>query len=215
MKRCPECDFIYLDTDEFCDLDGTPLVATDVLSDSTNEADPEQEPAAPPPAIAPANSRQSWKRLSIVAVAGATLGIILFLIYFGLTRQRPAASESEVVYLSTPQQQVIPTPIPSPTVSPTIEPTPAAVAKATTAPEKTTARGSLSSSPVSTSGDERTRRGPVRIQLTDGSLIEADEAWRTKEGVWYRRKGLVTRLEPKRVRAIVRVPATPSPSPKE
>ena len=33
------------------------------------------------------------------------------------------------------------------------------------------------------------------IMLTSGGKIEADEVWRTKDGVWYRRNGMVTLLK--------------------
>jgi len=49
-----------------------------------------------------------------------------------------------------------------------------------------------------------TRRGgnPV-IVLTSGGKIEADEVWRTRDGYWYRKNGIVTLLKPGRVKAIV------------
>ena len=33
MKRCPQCSFLYLDSDQICDLDQTPLVADDFETD--------------------------------------------------------------------------------------------------------------------------------------------------------------------------------------
>ena len=39
--------------------------------------------------------------------------------------------------------------------------------------------------------------------LTSGGKIEADEVWRTKDGVWYRRNGIVTLLKAGQVKAIV------------
>jgi hypothetical protein len=49
-----------------------------------------------------------------------------------------------------------------------------------------------------------TRQGgkPV-IVLVSGGKIETDEAWRTKDGVWYRRNGIVTLLKTGQVKAIV------------
>jgi hypothetical protein len=49
-----------------------------------------------------------------------------------------------------------------------------------------------------------TRRGgkPVII-LTTGGKIEADEVWRTRDGYWYRKNGIVTLLKPARVKAVV------------
>jgi hypothetical protein len=45
--------------------------------------------------------------------------------------------------------------------------------------------------------------GKPVILLTSGGKIEADEAWRTKDGVWYRRNGMVTLLKRAQVKAIV------------
>jgi hypothetical protein len=41
------------------------------------------------------------------------------------------------------------------------------------------------------------------ILLTTGGRIDADEVWRTRDGIWYRRAGIVTLLKPHRVKAIV------------
>jgi hypothetical protein len=66
---------------------------------------------------------------------------------------------------------------------------------------------------VSTSGDEKTRRGQVTIRLTNGTSVEADEAWETGEGIWYRRRGVVTLLERDQVKAIERaIEKAPSPA---
>ena len=49
-----------------------------------------------------------------------------------------------------------------------------------------------------------TRQGgkPV-IMLVSGGKIDADEVWRTKDGVWYRRNGIVTLLKRGQVKNIV------------
>jgi hypothetical protein len=39
--------------------------------------------------------------------------------------------------------------------------------------------------------------------LTSGGKIDADEVWRTKDGVWYRRNGIVTLLKRAQVKNIV------------
>jgi len=38
--------------------------------------------------------------------------------------------------------------------------------------------------------------------LASGGKIEADEVWRTKDGVWYRRNGIVTLLKRAQVKNI-------------
>jgi hypothetical protein len=45
--------------------------------------------------------------------------------------------------------------------------------------------------------------GKPVILLTTGGRIEADEVWRTRDGIWYRRAGIVTLLKRNKVKAIV------------
>ncbi len=59
----------------------------------------------------------------------------------------------------------------------------------------------------------------LQFDLTNGTSVEADEAWETSEGIWYRRRGVVTLLKRDQVKAIEKpspAPAasvTPAPSP--
>jgi hypothetical protein len=85
--------------------------------------------------------------------------------------------------------------------SSTPEPTPTIGPKTTPSPRVTSTK--LSSNPVSTTSDQNSSRG-VTIRLTDGGTIAADEAWSTKEGIWFRRNGVVTLLKRNRVSAIER-----------
>jgi hypothetical protein len=41
------------------------------------------------------------------------------------------------------------------------------------------------------------------IILTSGGKIDADEVWRTRDGIWYRKNGMVTLLKAARVKAVV------------
>jgi hypothetical protein len=63
----------------------------------------------------------------------------------------------------------------------------------------------VSVGPVSTTELKSAENGgkPVIIRLASGGKVEADEVWRTKEGVWYRRDGVVTLLKSNLVKAIV------------
>ena len=183
MKRCPQCLFIYPDSDSQCDFDQTPL---EHIDDATIDA------VTRPP---------KRRVLPIAAAIGLILGILVVALYYGLTRQSQkaaAATESPVTVESVAPPQVTPspssTPSPSPSPSPKASPSqsPAAHTRAT-------------SDPVSTSGPGiGTRQGvkPV-ILLTSGGKIEADEVWRTKDGVWYRRNGMVTLLKRGQVKTIV------------
>ena len=194
MKHCPECGSSFPDTDEFCERDGATLVAKS--SDT---------------------SRKALVALAVAVVALA-LGVVLFVLYQRLTNERAAgSSQSSSNYpltpqvvspppplLSSPSVSASPSPSPSPSPTPTPTPTPAVKAEH--------ARVAMSTGPVATNVDAANKRGPVTIRLTDGTTIEADEVWETAEGIWYRRRGLVTLLKRDQVKALEN--PKPSPSPK-
>jgi cytoskeletal protein RodZ len=197
MKRCPECNSSFPDTDKFCELDGTPLVA--------------DWPPHPRETRLPEN----WKSLAIAAVAGVAIGIILFVIYQRVTREDAEQSSNDSSNQAVMQQQIPLAPsLPAPlaTSAPTAEPSPSPSATPSPAAQAQPTSVTLSSSPVTTSGSGTNRRGPVTIRLTDGTSVEADEVWETGEGIWYRRRGIVTLLERDRVKAIDKAPA-PSSTP--
>ena len=189
MKRCPQCLFLFPDADEKCDFDQTVL---EVVDDS---------------ALEPANRPKKSRTLPIAAAAVALiLGVLVVALYVGLnsrSQEASAATENstDVQPVSTPSP-VAPSPSPSPTPSPSSSPSPAATPKAS--PTISTAHTRATSDPVSTSGPGiGTRQGgkPV-IMLASGGKIEADEVWRTKDGVWYRRNGIVTLLKRGQVKNI-------------
>jgi len=193
MKRCPQCLFLYPESDERCDFDKTPLEVVD-------EAEID---AATNPTKA---GRQRRKALPIAAASGLIFGVLVFAVYYGVgqqSRKTSAATQSPAtVAPAAPSQPVVTLPSPSPVVSPSPSPSPS--------PKTSTAGISTSHSrsttdPVSTSGPGMgTRQGgkPV-IMLTSGGKIDADEVWRTRDGVWYRRNGIVTLLKRGQVKAIV------------
>ena len=193
MKRCPECLFLYPDSDERCDFDKTLL---EVVDDAEIEA-----------ATRPSKSSKRPRRVLpiVVAAVGLLLGVIMFAIYYAVSHQTQNAAaapqtSSTPVPVGTPQPAT-PEPSPSPTVSPSPSPSPKAPVNGTPSAAHTRA----SADPVSTSGPgigNRQGAKPV-IMLTSGGKIEADEVWRTKDGVWYRRNGLVTLLKRGQVKAIV------------
>ena len=189
MKRCPQCLFLFPDSDDKCDFDQTAL---EVVDDSALE-----------PAAHPKKSRA----LPIVAAVVLVLGVFAVVLYFGLSRQSQKASAAtenpaDVQPVATPLP-VAASPSPSPVPSPSPSPSPSASPKAS--PSISTAHTRATSDPVSTSGPGiATRQGgkPV-IMLTSGGKIDADEVWRTKDGVWYRRNGIVTLLKRGQVKNIV------------
>ena len=94
MKRCPQCLFLYPDSDVRCDFDQTPLEFVDdaEVDRATHQAKPRR------------------KALPFVAVVGLILSVIVFVVYFIgalqmfvqswiLTQGGPLDSTLTVVYL--------------------------------------------------------------------------------------------------------------------
>lgn len=194
MKHCPECGSSFPDTDEFCEHDGTTLVDK--------------------------NSNTSRKALVVLAVTvfAMALGVVLFVVYRQLTNERAAGSSQSSANQPFTQQvvspppplvssaSVSPTPSPSPSPSPTPTPTPTP----TPAVKAEPVRVAMSTGPVATNVDAA-KRGPVTIRLMDGTTVEADEVWETAEGIWYRRRGLLTLLKRDQVKALENPKPAPSP----
>lgn len=196
MKRCPECNSFFPDAEQFCELDGTVLVTVD-----------EAPKVAPQP-------QSSLGLLPIGVLAGILLGGLLVLFYFAMSRQAPQENSNITSSSSSaPQQEFLnprqpaPPATESPSPEASIEPSPSPSIE-TPSPQNSI---ELSNSPVSTAAGEKAN--PVVIRLQSGLTIEADEAWQTGEGIWYRKHGVVSLLDPKNVKAIERVsPAAPQPS---
>jgi hypothetical protein len=190
MKRCPQCLFIFPDSDSKCDFDQTPLEHVD---DS---------------AIDGATRKPRRRVWPIVIAVGLLLSVLVFAIYYGLTRQQQKASAATETPVTTVEPVAAPSATPSPSVevSPSPSPSPSIAPSPRTSPEKfSTAHTRSTSDPVSTSGPGMGNRqgGKPVIMLTSGGKIEADEVWRTKDGVWYRRNGMVTLLKRAQVKTIV------------
>lgn len=187
MKRCPQCLFLFPDSDSTCDFDQTPLEHVD---DSAIES-----------------ATRKRRALPIAAAAGLILSILVFTIYYGLTRQQQKASAAPETPVTVEPVAAPPaTPSPSVEVSPSPSPSPSLAPSPRSSPEKiSTAHTRATSDPVSTSGPGMGNRqgGKPVIMLSSGGKIEADEVWRTKDGVWYRRNGMVTLLKRAQVKTIV------------
>ena len=195
MQRCPECNSLFPDTDHFCELDGTTLEPTAVLAPS-------------PP---------SQNLLPIVAVAGVVLGALLFLVYLAMTRKKPAeqpeAATTHIAQAQLPVRPLKPVNVPSPTPTVEASPSPTPEPSPSPSPQSTPKRVQLSSNPISTAIGSKDKTGPVVIKLDSGVVIEADEAWQTTEGIWYRKSGVVSLLNPINVKAIEKpVVATSQPT---
>jgi hypothetical protein len=192
MKRCPQCFFLYPDSDDNCDFDSTLLETIDeaAIDAATRTARP---------------ARRKAGALPIAAAVGMIIGVLVFAIYYVANRPArttsAATQNSEILAPAVPSPTVALLPSPSPASSPSPSPSPSPKSLST---ESSTAHSRATTDPVSTSGPGiATRQGgkPV-ITLTSGGKIEADEVWRTKDGVWYRRNGIVTLLKRSQVKTI-------------
>ena len=203
MRRCPQCNSVFDGEEHFCELDGTPLVEENEKVVS-NAVSPEPE------------SPGTKGVLLIGALAGVIIGMLLFLVYFALTKDKPQEERSQhsTVNVTTAQPQVpsLPAqPLPESSPSPSVEPSPSPSVAPSPSPavQPSPEQLQLSGNPISTAG---VKSGPVLIKLQTGTSIEAEEAWQTGEGIWYRRGGVVSLLDPKDVKTIEK-PPTPSPQP--
>lgn len=202
MKRCPQCLFIYPDSDTRCDFDKTPLVVVDEaeLEVATSEAQaPAKKKRAP--------RKRKPKATAIIAVVGLMLGVVSFLVYYSVSKAAQQTPEIGPIALVTLQPVAVPQPAsasPAPSETPSPSASPAATAKPS-GERVATSHSSTTVAPVSTSGPGLGKKlgGKPVIVLTSGARIEADEVWRTRDGVWYRRAGLVTLLKRNQVKAIV------------
>jgi hypothetical protein len=211
MKRCPQCNFIYLDTDEACDLDQAQLIFVDEPEVEASVDGVQQQAlsdnSVPHERASDERPARLRRRAPLVAVSLGvlTIAFILMVVYLATARRGRQAQENskqEVAGMVKPPE-VSATPSPSEIVAPALEVTPLPAARTSPSPQSGTARGTVSSEPVSTD-NQPAKAGAVTIRLVNGARIEADEVWRTREGVWYRRNGMVTLLKRNQVRAIER-----------
>jgi hypothetical protein len=203
MKRCPQCLFIYPDADTVCDFDQTPLVgATEAEIDDATDAT-ERTKSTDVGATRGSQSRRSWRGILLAGAVGLFLGMVIVGVSVALHRRTTSqlATTQSISLPSLPPAAPSPTPsvaVTQQTASP--EPT---VEASTKLPSIKTAHSSTSTGPVSTSTKESGRKnGSSVIVLSTGGKIEADEVWRTRDGIWYRREGIVTLLPKSRVKSI-------------
>lgn len=200
MKRCPECNSFFPDAEHYCELDGAVLVSA---GDVPNP-----------------HSKSSRMLVPIGVLAGVLLGVLLSLLYFAMSRQPAGENSNTTSSSSGAQQQVLvqpQQPVPVTTASsspePSVEPSPSPSIE-TPSPQNSATHVELSpTSPISTASGANGKSNPVVITLDSGVTIEADDAWQTGEGIWYRKHGVVSLLDPKNVKTIKKVSPEPQPSP--
>lgn len=205
MKRCPECYETYDDGERFCEADGQALLA-----------DPTFSPT--PEAVAPvAQTRQSWWPAAAVGVLigvifGAGVFAVALLVSTPESSERPTTSQATEVREKTHPNRVAtasnsaPTPEPEESPSPDSEEEAEAEPSPATTAETKTASAQLNQGPISTGQKTGSGHGEATaqtvIEMTDGSTLAVEAAWEDKQGIWYRRSGLVSFVDSSRVKAI-------------
>jgi len=202
MKQCPECNEVFDNQKAFCDMDGSELVR---LTDSPRAISETKPPAGP---------ANVW----VIGVIGGLIGIIVcVLLYIAfLAPGRETASQdhqnnqnTESAPPKSNQMAVVPPSQlpPIETASPTETESPADAeaspeASPAASPAATPAPAVVNHGPIAT-GDKNAATGErTIIKMKDGSSLEADAAWEDKQGIWFRRSGVVSFLDRSRVESI-------------
>ena len=206
MKRCPQCEFIYPDSDRVCDFDQTTLVdATESeIAQITNT--PERLNLSDLAATHSRNFaiRKSKKALPIAAASGLIFGIAIVSGYLTMQRLSDLLPVADIGPIAINTVNVIP---PANQTN--------AIAKLTTSEQKSLAPKSDTGNAQKTPTQNRSNSGPIStsttdnksksqvIVLTTGNKVEADQVWRTRDGIWYRKNGMITLLKKNQVKSII------------
>lgn len=211
MRRCPECYEIYDGEETFCEVDGQRLLSDTALSIDDDEAILPSGAGDPPP-------QSSW----VVGLVGVTVGILLcaliFTVYALSTSDTDTDNPAATAYsprAQEPVQSVRPAPVRNEepatpednSETAEAEASPEASPDQAATPESQTVAARLNQGPVSTGPRARDiEKSGSRVQtiilMKDGTAVEVDAAWEDKQGVWYRRGGLVSFVESQLVKAI-------------
>jgi len=204
MKRCPTCYQVYGNRESFCVADGQRLLPDPGLTVDTRELVPDGRPSRRPNAAA-------------IGLIGVFTGVFLcgsaYLAYsyFGSVTDKEEERPPVAMQVREPTERR-PAPAPpeavaSPSESPTEEEEEAeASPEPSQQPPSEPVSARLNQGPVST-GDQSSNVGDdakvkTIIEMTDGSKVEVDAAWKDNQGVWYRQGSLVSFVEGPRVKAI-------------
>ena len=233
MKHCPQCDFIYEDDQNVCDMDGKKLVPSPAGVSDQDLGTPVSATAVPVSDVLPVESAgRRWRNFAFLTLfILATLIIVFYLARANQLRSRrapegsqsstnrsagdlPAQSTSGDTNGQPSSSEIVSTPTPSAEQSPeqsaaasSAETDQATVSSASSTAKEVLAHTRLTPGPVAAGAPSGNSRGPVIVRLNNGAAIRADEAWEKREGIWYRQGGVVTFLKRSEVRTIERLPS--------
>jgi hypothetical protein len=213
MKRCPQCYGVYDEAERFCEADGQELLADPTVVPKSREVSVPPTPAGPTwlPAAA----------LGVLIGIGIGAGVFAAItLSSGSTVNEPQVRESTEVREKAPTSLRATVANPAPTAEPEESPSPEAEeAEAEASPQPTAdnkAVAEFNRGPISTGQKTKPNETEAGLQtvieMYDGSTLDVDAAWEDKQGIWYRRSGLVSFVESSRVKAITaRKGATKTP----
>ena len=217
MKLCPQCDFIYEDEQGLCDMDGKELVYHPAPVAV-------QQSVMRPTRLTIDLPARSPRRFPVLLLGVVVLATLLSVIYFAqLYRSRSSNPDHSAIRTSGQSTAHDTTPQTSPSnlagaVGATSLPEQAeGVVLGETPPsaQSSAAKADLigvrPASGLDMAGvPSGNSRQPIILRLKNGASIKVDEAWETRDGIWYRQGGMVTMLKRSQVEAIER-PASRSP----
>ncbi len=162
-----------------------------------------------------------WPAATLGVLIGIVFGAGVFAVAMFMStaevNEQPARTGPAEVSNPYPNRAVArtntaPTPEPEPSPSPEAEAEAEAEPSPATNTENTTATVQLNQGPISTgqktsAGDSESNLQTV-IEMNDGSTLDVEAAWEDKQGIWYRRSGLVSFVDAARVKAIKSRPGT-------
>ena len=177
MKRCPQCEFIYEDDQNSCDMDGVRLVADSrLLFDSgfakTNVG-----------SLVASSQAAQWRSFALPAVGAAILGVVLFLVYYVSTH--PTAPQnthySSAAQVTVDSQSATTQSAPNPDLTqPAAQPSQIDAEPATPhvesieAPPASVKRSSASSAILATPREEKKRRQDRPIRKSNATDPKKD-----------------------------------------
>ena len=206
MKRCPQCEFVYEDDTNACEMDGSSLIhCSQILP-------PLENVIGAPAAVGPRQSWHwsQWRTIAFPTLAAAILLAVLFVTYYVVAQRspngQPMRSRTDAIAMAPTAAGDIPSAPTSAETSSTSQPPGTDEVTPPSPTDKSLVPARLNAGPVSAAGG--TGHGPVIIRFANGRSIKADEAWERKEGIWYRQGGVVTFLK----RGAARIITLPPPA---
>lgn len=204
MKRCPQCYQVYDESERFCEVDGQELLANPTVA-----------PRSQPAALTSVATTLTWlPAVGLALLIGIGIGAALFaamMFSSGSTaNELPPVREAREVREPAPtvRASVANAATPEATESPSPEAEEEAQPEASpqTTEDNKAVAAQLNQGPISTgkkpTANESEAGVQTVIEMNDGSTLDVDAAWEDKQGIWYRRSGLVSFVESSRVKAI-------------